>query len=220
VPSTAASSSTASTVVDDKAVQILCREIAYQGFFRIERYRVRHRLHAGGWSPELEREVFERGAAVAVLLYDPERDAVVLVEQFRLAAHLAGFSGWQVEIVAGIVDRDGEAEPDVARREAREEAGLAIQGDLVPIHRCLTSPGGTTETVALFCGRIDSRNAGGIHGVAAEHEDIKVVVKSYRDAMRLMRAQKIDNAFTLLALHWLAANRATLRRRWRTARPA
>jgi ADP-ribose pyrophosphatase len=215
VPSTAASSSAASPVVDDKAVQILDREIAYQGFFRIERYRLRHRLHAGGWSPELEREVFERGAAVAVLLYDPERDAVVLVEQFRLAAHLAGFSAWQVEVVAGIVDRDGEAEPEVARREVQEEAGLAIQGELVPIHRCLTSPGGTTETVALFCGRVDSRNAGGIHGVASEHEDIKVVVRSYREVMRLLRAQKIDNAFTLLALHWLAANRAALRRRWR-----
>jgi len=196
-------------------VQILEREIAYQGFFRIERYRLRHRLHAGGWSPELDREVFERGAAVAVLLYDPERDAVVLVEQFRLAAHLAGYSGWQVEVVAGIVDRDGESEAQVARREAQEEAGLAISGELVPIHRCLTSPGGTTETVALFCGRVDSRNAAGIHGVAAEHEDIKVVVKSYREVMRLVRAQKIDNAFTLLALHWLAANRAALRRRWR-----
>ena len=216
MPSTAdSSSSTASPVFDDRAVEILEREIAYQGFFRVERYRLRHRLHSGGWSPELEREVFERGAAVAVLLYDPDRDAVVLVEQFRLAAHLAGFSPWQVEAVAGIVDRDGEGEPEVARREAQEEAGLAVIGELVPIHRCLTSPGGTTETVALFCGRVDSRNAGGIHGVASEHEDIKVVVKSYRDAIRLMRAQKIDNAFTLLALHWLAANRAALRRRWR-----
>jgi ADP-ribose pyrophosphatase len=215
VPSTAASSSTASPVLDDRAVEILRREVAYQGFFRVERYRLRHGLHSGGWSPELEREVFERGAAVAVLLYDPDRDAVVLVEQFRLAAHLAGFSAWQVEIVAGIVDRDGEGEPAVAHREAQEEAGLAIIGELMPIHRCLSSPGGTTETVALFCGRVDSRAAGGIHGVAAEHEDIKVVVKSYRDAMRLVRAQKIDNAFTLLALHWLAANRAMLRRRWR-----
>jgi ADP-ribose pyrophosphatase len=215
VPSTAASSSTAAPVLDERAVEILEREIAYQGFFRVERYRLRHRLHSGGWSPEIEREVFERGAAVAVLLYDPERDAVVLVEQFRLAAHLAGYSPWQVEAVAGIVDHDGEGEPAVARREAQEEAGLAIIGELVPIHRCLTSPGGTTETVALFCGRVDSRDAGGIHGVAAEHEDIKVVVKSYRDVMRLVRAQKIDNAFTLLALHWLAANRAALRRRWR-----
>jgi ADP-ribose pyrophosphatase len=206
VPSTAASSSTPSPIADDKAVQILEREIAYQGFFRIERYRLRHRLHAGGWSAELEREVFERGGAVAVLLYDPEQDALVLVEQFRLAAHLAGYPAWQVEIVAGIVDRAGESEAEVARREAQEEAGLAILGELVPIHRCLTSPGGTTETVALFCGRVDSRKAGGIHGVAAEHEDIKVVVKSYRDVMRLVRAQKIDNAFTLLALHWLATN--------------
>jgi ADP-ribose pyrophosphatase len=201
--------------VSDASLEILDREIAYQGFFRIERCRIRHRLHAGGWSGVFEREVFERGRAAAVLLYDPERDAVVLVEQFRLAAHLAGFSAWQLEVVAGIVDHDGEPEPEVARREAQEEAGLTQLGELVPIHRYLTSPGGTTETVALFCGRVDARNAGGIHGLAAEHEDIKVVVKSYREVMRLLRAQKIDNGFTLLALHWLAANRAKLRRRWR-----
>lgn len=201
--------------MSDAGIEILDRKTAYQGFFRIDRYRLRHRLHAGGWSGAFEREVFERGRAVAVLLYDPARDAVVLVEQFRLAAHLAGFNGWQLEVVAGIVDHDGESEPDVAIREAQEEAGLTILGELVPIHRCLTSPGGTTETVALYCGRVDAQTAGGIHGVAAEHEDIKVVVKSYRDVMRLLRSQKIENCFTLLALHWLAANRAKLRRQWR-----
>ncbi len=199
------------------AVQIFDRETAYQGFFRIDRYRLRHRLYAGGWSAELSREVFERGRAVGVLLYDPARDAVVLVEQFRLAAHLAGFPAWQLEIVAGIIDRPDEAEPEVARREAREEAGLAIEGELVPIHRYLTSPGGTTETVSLFCGRVDASGAGGIHGLADEHEDIKVVVKSVREVLRLARADKIGNGFTLLALYWLAANRAKLRQRWRVS---
>jgi ADP-ribose pyrophosphatase len=201
--------------MSDAPVQILDRKTAYRGFFRIDRYRLRHRLHAGGWSAEIDREVFERGRAVAVLLYDPLRDAVVLVEQFRLAAYLAGFPAWQLEVVAGIVDHVGEDEPAVALREAREEAGLEIQGDLVPIQRCLTSPGGTTETVALFCGRVDARDAGGIHGVAAEHEDIKVVVKTYRETMRLLRMRKIDNGFTLIALYWLAANRASLRELWR-----
>jgi ADP-ribose pyrophosphatase len=201
--------------MSDAPVEIVDRKTAYQGFFRIDRYRLRHRRHDGDWSSEVDREVFERGRAVAVLLYDPRRDAVVFVEQFRLAAHLAGFPANQLEVVAGIVDRDGESEPEVARRETQEEAGLAIAGDLLPIHRYLTSPGGTTETVALFCARVDARDAGGIHGLAAEHEDIKVVVKTYREAMRLLRAQKIDNGFTLLALYWLAANRTALRRRWR-----
>ena len=198
--------------MSDAAIEITGREIAYQGFFRIDRYRLRHRLYAGGWSGELKREVFERGNAVGVLLYDPARDALVLVEQFRLPAHLAGFPAWQLEIVAGIIDRPGESAVDVVRREAKEEAGLAIEGDVLPIHRYLTSPGGSTETVALYCGRVDSSDAGGIHGLADEQEDIKVVVESYDQTMALLRADKIDNGFTITALYWLAANRERLRR--------
>jgi ADP-ribose pyrophosphatase len=201
--------------MSEEALQILGCDVAYQGFFRIDRYRLRHRLFAGGWSAELTREVFERGRAVGVLLYDPARDTVVLVEQFRLPAHLAGFSAWQLEIVAGLVDHDSESELEVARREAEEEANLVLTGEIEPMHRFLTSPGGTTETVALFCARVDAARAGGVHGIADEHEDIKVVVKSVREAMRLLRAGKIENVFTLAALYWLAANRARLRRAWR-----
>jgi ADP-ribose pyrophosphatase len=201
--------------MSEEALDILARGTAYQGFFRIDRYRLRHRLFGGGWSAEVTREIFERGRAVAILLYDPVADAVVLIEQFRLAAYLAGYPAWQLEIVAGIVDHAGEGDAAVARREAEEEAGLTVAGELRPIHRYLTSPGGTTETVTLFCGRIDSRDAGGIHGLAAEHEDINVVVKSYRSVMRMLRAGEITNGFLLLALYWLAQNRARLRREWR-----
>src|SRR5262245_45843962 len=130
--------------MDDDRVEILEERAAYQGFFRIDHYRLRHRLHAGGWSGVLEREAIKRRPAVGVLLYDPDRDAVVLVEQFRLPAHLAGCAAWQIEIVAGLVD-PGESVEEVARRETREEAGLDVLGDLVPIHHYLTSPGGTTE---------------------------------------------------------------------------
>jgi ADP-ribose pyrophosphatase len=200
--------------VTDAGIEILDRKTAYQGFFRIDRYRLRHRLYSGGWSGELTREVFERGHAVGVLLYDPARDALVLIEQFRLAAHLAGFPAWQLEIVAGIIDRPGESAPGVARREAREEAGLTIEGEVLPIHRYLTSPGGSTETVTLYCGRVDSSDAGGIHGCADEQEDIKVIVKSYDETMQLLRTGKIDNGFTIVALYWLAANRDRLRQGW------
>jgi ADP-ribose pyrophosphatase len=201
--------------LSDAAIEIIDRETAYQGFFRIDRYRLRHRLYSGGMSGELAREIFERGNAVGVLLYDPARDALVLIEQFRLPAHLAGLDAWQLEIVAGIIDRPGESALDVVHREAKEEAGLVIDGEVLPIHRYLTSPGGSTETVALYCGRVDSRAAGGIHGLADEHEDIKVVVKGYDETMTLLRAGKIDNGFTIVALYWLAANRDRLRREWR-----
>jgi len=203
------------TGVSDDTVQIIQRETVYQGFSRLDRYRLRHRLYGGGWSEEMEREVFERHATVGVLLYDPQRDAVVLVEQFRLPAHLAGFPSWELEIVAGLVDHAGESLEDLARREAKEEAGIEIMDALVPVHRFLPSPGACTERVDLFCGRVDARGAGGIHGLAQEHEDIKVVVLPYRDAMKLVRGDKIGNGLTTLALYWLAAHRARLRREWR-----
>lgn len=201
--------------VSDDALQIFDKETLHRGFFRLDRYRLRHRLYDGGWSAVMEREIFERGATVGVLLYDPNRDVVVLIEQFRLSAHLAGFSAWETEIVAGIVDHDGESAEDLARREANEEAGLEIIGDLIPIHRLMPSPGACTEYVDLFCARVDARDAGGIHGLAEEHEDIKVVVLSYHAAVQRLRDDKISNGITAIALYWLTAHRPALRRRWR-----
>jgi ADP-ribose pyrophosphatase len=199
--------------LDEDAIDIRERRTVYQGFFRIDHFRLRHRLYAGGWSPELSREIFLRHDAAAILLYDPQRDTLVFIEQFRLAAHLAGFPAWQLEIVAGIIDTD-EPAAAVARREAQEEAGLSVIGEILPIHRFLPSPGGSTETVDLFCGRVDAGKAGGIHGLADESEDIKVVVKSADEAFAMLEAGVIQNAFTLIALHWFAAKRETLRRLW------
>jgi ADP-ribose pyrophosphatase len=200
--------------MSDDAPEIVAREVAYDGFFRVERYRLRHRLYAGGWSAVITREVIDRRRAVGLLLYDPGRDEVVLVEQFRLPAHLAGFAARSLEIVAGLVDHADEADDDVARREGQEEAGLSVIGELVPMHRFVTSPGGTTEAVALFCGHVDSSRAGGIHGLPEEHEDIKVVALPYVEAARLLRDGGIENATTMIALYWLVAHREELRRRW------
>ena len=201
--------------MSDDSVKILQREILHRGFFRLERYRLKHSLYRGGWSAELEREIFERGRTVGVLLYDPERDQLVMVEQFRLAAHLAGMPAWELELVAGIVDKDGESAVELARREAEEEAGMALIGEPIFLHRFMPSTGACTETVDLFCARVDARGAGGIHGLADEHEDIKVVVLGFDEAMRLVREDTIKNGPTLLSLYWLAANRERLRREWR-----
>jgi ADP-ribose pyrophosphatase len=200
--------------VSDDAVKITQRTDLHRGFFRLERYRLKHKLYRGGWSAEIEREIFERGRTVGILLYDPDRDEIVLVEQFRLAAHLTGMPAWELEIVAGIVDKEGESETALARRESREEAGLELIGEPIFIHRFMPSTGACTEVVDLFAGRVDASQASGIHGLADEHEDIKVLVQGYADAMARVRAGTIVNGPTVLALYWLAANRARLRRRW------
>ena len=107
-----------------KTVELIERTTAFEGYFRIDRYELHHQLFAGGMSDPLTREVYERGHAAAVLPYDPQRDAVVLIEQFRIGAYAAGREPWLIEIVAGIVEA-GETSSDVAQRELHEEAGLS-----------------------------------------------------------------------------------------------
>jgi ADP-ribose pyrophosphatase len=192
--------------------EIIDKSTAFQGYFRIDRYRFRHRLFRGGWSGEVVREVFERGHAVGVLPYDPERDSVVLIEQFRIGAVAAGQPPWQEEIVAGIIDA-GETPEAVAHREAEEEAGCRIQ-ELVAICHYLASPGGTSESVQLYCGRVDGRGVGGIHGLAEEHEDIRVEVVPFAEARERLLAGRFRNAPAIIAMQWLTLNRDELRRRW------
>ena len=193
-------------------VRVLACDTVFQGYFRIDRYRLQHRRHDGGWTEELTREVFERGHAVGVLPYDPLRDEVVLIEQFRVGAHAAGWAPWQLEVVAGIID-EGETAEDVARRESLEEAGLTLL-ELAPISDFLVSQGAVSETVRLFCGRVDATGAGGIHGLEHEGEDIKVVVVPFAELPALLAANKVTNATGLVALQWLLLNRDALRSHW------
>ncbi len=193
-------------------VDIIAREAGYDGYFRIDRYRLRHRLFAGGWGQELQRELFERGHVVGVLPYDPVRDEIVLIEQFRIGAYSAGMGPWISEIVAGVIDA-GQEPDDVARRETLEETGLEI-ADLMPICRYLSSPGGTSETVRLYCARVDASGADGIHGHADEGEDIRVYTLPFAEMRARMAGAEYDNALTIVALQWLVLNREDLRRRW------
>jgi ADP-ribose pyrophosphatase len=201
----------------DRSVTVLTAETAFDGYFQIIRYRLRHALFDGGESGIIQREVFERGHAVAVLPYDPVRDEVVLVEQFRAGALEVPIDDapdpWLLEIVAGIVE-PGEALAEVAKREAAEEAGLALL-DLQPVCRYFVSPGGTSETCALYVARIDSSRAGGVHGGAEESEDIKVHVVAVDTALAWLEAGRIRAATPIIALQWLALHRDELKRRWR-----
>lgn len=198
--------------MDKNDVEILDRQTAYQGFYRLDRYRLRHRLHRGGWSPVIARENFDRGRAVAVLPYDPDNDTVVVVEQFRIGAMAAGLDPWIVEIVAGMVDQGEDAET-VARRETREEIGRDI-GDLVHICDFLSTPGGCSELVTVYCGRIDSTGVDGVFGNPEENEDILVYAIGFDEAMRRVADGRINNGMTIIALQWLALHRDDLWQRW------
>ncbi|MBL8658821.1 MAG: NUDIX domain-containing protein [Rhodospirillales bacterium] len=209
------------TEIREDDVEVESCETAFSGYYRVDRYRLRHRLFAGGRSGSMGREVFERGHAVAVLLYDPILDRLVLIEQFRIGAfvaagaeaHLDGaFGPWLFEIVAGIID-EGETPEAVARREAMEEAGCVV-GEMEPVCRFLTSPGVTSESITLFCGRVDAEGVGGVHGLEVEHEDIRVFTVTSDEAFRWLAEGRFANATALIAMQWFRLNREAVRRKW------
>jgi ADP-ribose pyrophosphatase len=194
-----------------KDVEILSEETLFQGFFKMVKYRFRHRLFAGGWSEPVERELFVRGHAAAMLPYDPVRDEVVLIEQIRVGT-LDQAQPWQIEIVAGIMDAD-ESPEELVRREAVEEAGVEV-GELVKVTSYYPSAGGCSEKLDVFVGQVDATDAGGIHGLDYENEDIRVQVVSRDQAMSLLVDGKIENGASIIALQWLALNHKELQSQW------
>ncbi len=188
--------------------KILKSEPRYRGFLKVDLCHLRHQTYAGG-EMEVQRELIYRGDAVAVLLYDPSRDRLVLIEQFRVGAIEDENGPWLLEIVAGMVEQ-GESITDVARRECMEEAGIAVH-NFETVYSYYPSPGGCTEKVHVLCALVDSDQASGIHGLAHEHEDIKVVVVDYDDCHDLLASGEISSATPLIALQWLQLNRERLR---------
>lgn len=192
-------------------VEVLREENLYQGHFQLKKVVFRHKLFKGGFTGEVTRELLLKGEAAAVIAYDPVLDKVVLVEQFRIGAYhpQAKSSPWLLEFVAGMVD-EGETPEQVAVRESQEEAGLQIQ----QLEHALTvwcSPGGTSERLHLFLGLVDSRNVGGIYGLAEEDEEMQVHVVSREQAYQWVEQGMIDNVITVIGMQWLQLHYAKYR---------
>jgi ADP-ribose diphosphatase len=195
----------ANPIADDRAdVVIAGREVLAEGFRRYERLRVRR----SGENVPRPLDVLRSGPAAAVLPIDPGRDEVVLLRQFRLAAHLANGSGNLVEIVAGHVEAD-EQPAEAARRECVEEIGVAPDL-LVELSTYLTSPGMSDEEITLFLGVVDASGVPERAGAAAEHEETVPMRVPIDAALAALAAGTVRNGPLIIALQWLALNRGRL----------
>jgi ADP-ribose pyrophosphatase len=190
------------------SVEVLGREVMYQGFFAIEKIQLRHRLFNGSWSSPLTRELFVRGNAVAAVIYDPIHRLIGLVEQFRIGLVDDSEHPWCKEVVAGMAEK-GEAAEQVIRRELQEEAGVTPTA-LCTICDYYSSPGGTNEKLTLYCAIADLSEAGGIYGLSEEDEDIHFAVYHEEAVLTNLYGGDYGNAATLICLQWLAANKQHL----------
>ena len=183
----------------------------YARFFAIEEVELRHRRFDGGMSPRLLRAVFVSGDAVTVLPYDPARDRVLLIEQFRAAPLARGDANpWLIEAIAGRIDPFETAE-EAARREAAEEAGLTL-GALHLAAEYYPSPGAKTEYLWSYVALADLPDtAAGTGGVEGEGEDIRAHLLPFDALMALVEANEGANGPLILTAHWLARHRARLR---------
>jgi ADP-ribose pyrophosphatase len=196
----------------------LAEDYSFGKLFRIIRATLQYRRFDGQMSEPVTRINFERGDSVGVLLYDPQDDAVVLVRQFRYPVYASldpdertgdgAKQAWLLEIVAGVQDA-GRTVRDVAHKELLEEAGYQVKGDLQPINTIYPSPGGTSERIHLFLGEVDlHQRTGKGGGVAAEGENVQIVVLPFREAMDRVARGEIHDAKTIIALQHLALLRA------------
>lgn len=195
-------------------------ETPWKGRFTLDVVRFRHRRFDGRISGERVWELWRRGPAAAVLPYDPVRDLVVVIEQFRLPAMAAGMAPVMVELCAGLAD-GSEPPEEIARREAREEMGLEVHR-LARIGRFLLIPGGSDENCTLFAAEVKLGEPGaegllGHFGLETEHEDIRVRALPAPLAIERAIAGEYPNSVCAIGLLWLAARRDWLRGVWGAA---
>lgn len=194
----------------NKQWRTLQQDTGFSGFFKLVKYTLQHELFDGGWSQPIEREVLQRGHAAAVIPYDPKLDCTLLIEQFRPGAIHGERAPWLIECIAGMVEA-GEAEEDVVRREAREEAGIDI-GEMRHLTTYYPSPGGSSETIAIYWAVADLSEAGGVFGLPSEGEDIRAFVIEFEEAMKLVKSGQINNSLSIISMLWFASIREEFQR--------
>ncbi|MTD98925.1 NUDIX domain-containing protein [Paracoccus sp. YIM 132242] len=192
-------------------VEIIRQDEPFAGFFSVGVSHLRHRTHAGGMTPVVRREALVLGDAVVVLPWDPVRDRVLLIEQFRMAPLLRRDpQPWLLETVAGRVDA-GETVEDAARREAREEANLTL-ARLFPALHHYPSPGVLGEYLYLYVGIADLPDGiEGVHGLESEAEDIRGHLVPRADLTRMAMGGQVTNGPLAMLALWLELRRDALR---------
>jgi ADP-ribose pyrophosphatase len=182
------------------------RRLLHKGFLRVYQYEFDVEKHGGGIT-RISREIMERGNAVAVLGHDPNRDEVVLGNEFRPGVMVTGDNPYRENLVAGAID-ENETVLEAAAREMREETGLVLSNPVLIHSGGFVSSGGTSEKISIVYGRVDTTQAGGVHGNASEDEDILTVVLPAKVFVERVRSGEINDLKTLVAGYWFAERQA------------
>jgi ADP-ribose pyrophosphatase len=195
----------------DRRVEIRGRHRLLNDFFKLDEVTVAHQRYDGTMSAGERRLVFERGDAIAVLLFDKQTRSVLAVEQFSLPALIARrrdnpttSDGWITELVAGMID-EGESATQAVMRETFEETGYRIENPK-PIGTYFSSPGGLVRALLSLLRARERGAARGQGGGLAGEEDIKVFQIAVEDLFDQLAAGTIEDPKLAIAGYWLKDN--------------
>ncbi|MCZ7855674.1 NUDIX domain-containing protein [Agrobacterium salinitolerans] len=193
--------------IDAGRIRLVEKETVWKGFVHMQKLIFDQRM-PDGRTMRIVREVHDHGSAAAILLYDPKRDSVVMVRQFRPAAFVNGDPSFMIEVPAGLLDDDDAA--DAIRREAMEESGYAVE-KVEYLFDMYASPGTLTEKVSLFVARINlDVQAGNGGGLEDEGEDLEVLTYGLDEAFGMIASGEITDSKTIILLQWAILNRGLL----------
>jgi len=182
--------------------------------FKVNEVIVAHQRFDGNMSPDQRRLVFERGDAVAALLFNVDTRSVVLVEQFRVPSLIGRrrddpttTNGWITEVIAGMINQNETVE-DAVIRETLEETGYKIKDPLL-ICKFFSSPGGTSERIFLYFAKVNESDRPAKGGGLAD-EDIRVVQIGVNDLFDRLTRGLIDDPKLAIGACWLQRHMAVL----------
>lgn len=195
------------------AAKIISRKVLFEAYHKLEMFKVQPRsLKHGGWAEEMEREIFFGRPIAVVLLYIPETDEVLLNQQFRLGALVAGVENpFMFECAAGAID-EGETAEDAAKREAFEETGCEVL-DLEFVCKAYSSPGCMAEEFHIYIGRI-AKAESGFYGHEHEGEEIKTHLLPWNSVLKMLDQGDFTNITAAMTVNWFARHRERLRKKW------
>lgn len=182
--------------------EIKNREYIYNGFIKVEKISLQHRLfNQTEYTRRIDRELIRRKEAAGVLIYNDQQQRFALIEQFRVGAIDDAISPWQLEIIAGVLD--GNESPETCiRRESLEESGCEID-HLEHLFTFYPSAGACDELFHLYVAEAELPEQGGIFGMPDEGENIQLHILNYSDLVELMSGNRLRNAPVIMALQWL-----------------
>lgn len=194
-----------------KDVEITQREFLYQGFIKVEKISLKHRLfNQTSYTTPIQRELIRRKEAAGVLIYNDQQQRFALIEQFRVGAVDDAISPWQLEIIAGVLDGDESPETCI-RRESLEESGCVID-QLQHLFSFYPSAGACDEIFHLYVAQAELPEQGGVFGMPEEGENIQLHILKYQQLDSLFETQRLKNAPVIMALQWLKQHIAQMDR--------